>query len=113
MRNKLLHMDMLEALRRGSGELLYFEEDGVLLFEKNSGAYMFTTKNRESGEKILSYNPLEMKWSSYPTEDENKMQKEIESVYDDAYYTARAEIESRKAAEDIINISEPIFSATV
>lgn len=67
----------------------------------------------QSGEKILSYNPLEMKWSSYPTEDENKMQKEIESVYDDAYYTARAEIESRKAAEDIINISEPIFSATV
>ena len=54
LRNKLLHMDMLEALRRGSGELLYFEEDGVLLFEKNSGAYMFTTKNRESGEKILS-----------------------------------------------------------
>lgn len=54
LRNKLLHMDMLEALRRGSGELLYFEEDGVLLFEKNSGAYMFTTKDRESGEKILS-----------------------------------------------------------
>lgn len=54
LRNKLLHMDMLETLRRGSGELLYFEEDGVLLFEKNSGAYMFTTKDRESGEKILS-----------------------------------------------------------
>ncbi|MDE6608785.1 MAG: tRNA (guanosine(37)-N1)-methyltransferase TrmD [Lachnospiraceae bacterium] len=54
LKNKLLHMDMLEALRRGSAKLLYFEEDGVLLFEKNSGAYMFTTKDRESGEKILS-----------------------------------------------------------
>jgi len=53
LENKLHHMDMIEALRRGNGELLYFEEDGVLLKEKNSGAYLFTTKDRESGEKIL------------------------------------------------------------
>jgi len=53
LENKLHHMDMLEALRRGNAEILYFEEDGVLLKEKNSGAYLFTTKDRESGEKIL------------------------------------------------------------
>lgn len=53
LKNKLFHMDMLEALRRGNARLLYFEEDGVLLQEKSSGAYMFTTKDRTSGEKIL------------------------------------------------------------
>lgn len=67
----------------------------------------------QNGEKVLSYNPLEMRWSSYPTEAENKMQKEIESVYDAVYYTTRAEIESRRAAEEAAGRMEPAFSITI
>ena len=55
LRNKLLHMDMVELLRRGNAELLYFEKDGVLLRDKNSGVYMLTVTDAENGERILSY----------------------------------------------------------
>lgn len=55
MQNKLHHMDMIETLKRGNAELLYFENDGVLLKEKNSGVYMLTVTDKENGERILSY----------------------------------------------------------
>ena len=32
-RDRLLFADMLEPLRRGSAELLYVQEDGVLLYQ--------------------------------------------------------------------------------
>lgn len=53
LKKKIFHMDMIETLRRGKGEILYFEKDGVLLRE-HSGTFMLTTQSRESGEKILS-----------------------------------------------------------
>ncbi|MBQ6888502.1 MAG: tRNA (guanosine(37)-N1)-methyltransferase TrmD [Lachnospiraceae bacterium] len=55
LNNKLHHMDMIELLRRGNAEILYFEKDGVLLKDKNSGAYMLTVTDRENGERIISY----------------------------------------------------------
>ena len=54
LHNKLHHMDMIELLRRGSAQIIYFEKDGVLLKDKNSGAYMLTVTDRENGERILS-----------------------------------------------------------
>lgn len=53
-KDKLLHIDMIEPLKRGHGELLYWEEDGILIKEKESGAYMISAKSLASGEKILS-----------------------------------------------------------
>lgn len=55
LHNKLHHMDMIELLRRGSAEILYFEKDGVLLKDKKSGTYMLTVTDKENGERILSY----------------------------------------------------------
>lgn len=53
MKNKLHHMDMIELINRGQAKLLYGGEDGVLLQDRISGAYMLTVKDRESGERIL------------------------------------------------------------
>ena len=39
-KRKLSHMDMLEVIRRGQGELLYGAEDGVLVRDIPSGACM-------------------------------------------------------------------------
>ena len=55
LRNKLHHMDMVELLRRGNAEIVYFEKDGVLLKAKSNGAYMLTVTDKENGERILSY----------------------------------------------------------
>lgn len=52
--NKLLHMDMLEALRRNDADILYLGDGGVLLREKRNGVYMLTAADKESGERILS-----------------------------------------------------------
>ncbi len=43
-RNRLLYLNMLEVLRRGSAELLYAGEGGVLLYDRGSGAYMLTAR---------------------------------------------------------------------
>lgn len=53
LEHKLHHMDMLEALRRGSADLLYFGGEGALLYEKNSGAYMITAKDEASGKRMV------------------------------------------------------------
>lgn len=49
----ILHMGMIEALRRGSAKLLYAEDDGVVLFEKKSGVYMLSARDREARERLL------------------------------------------------------------
>ena len=36
-RNRLLYLNMLEVLRRGSAELLYAGEGGVLLYDRGPG----------------------------------------------------------------------------
>lgn len=40
--NPLHHMDMLVPIRRGSAELIAANPRGVLLLERQSGAYMLT-----------------------------------------------------------------------
>lgn len=52
--DKLLHMDMLEALRRNDADILYMGDEGVLLKEKRNGVYMLTAADGENGERILS-----------------------------------------------------------
>lgn len=55
--NFLLHVDMLEILRRGSGEILYESENSMLLRDKLSGIYMMTAASKEEAEIIMEVLP--------------------------------------------------------
>lgn len=52
--DKLLHMDMLEDIRRGLGDVICVREDGVLLKDRASGVYMITAAGKDAGERLLS-----------------------------------------------------------
>lgn len=60
MKNKLHHIDMIELLRRGQGQILYFDKDGVLLRDKASGCFMMTAKDVKAAEQILVGSKEEM-----------------------------------------------------
>ncbi|MDO4266726.1 MAG: GNAT family N-acetyltransferase [Eubacteriales bacterium] len=47
MRDRIWHADMIETLRRSRGEVLYAEEDGVILREKLSGTVLMAVLNPE------------------------------------------------------------------
>lgn len=53
----LLHVDMLEILRRGSGEVLYKSENSMLLRDKLSDIYMMTAASEEEAEIIMGLLP--------------------------------------------------------
>ncbi len=53
LKNKLHNIDMIELLRRGQAQILYFEKDGVLLRDKASGCFMMTAKDAQAAERIL------------------------------------------------------------
>ncbi|MDF2843430.1 MAG: GCN5-related N-acetyltransferase [Herbinix sp.] len=53
-KNPLLHMDMMEAIRRNSADLLYADIDGVLIREQNSDAYMITVNDVELGCNLIN-----------------------------------------------------------
>lgn len=52
-KNKPLYIDMLEPLRRGSADLLYAGEDGVLLYDRPSGAHMLAADTPAALGKML------------------------------------------------------------
>ena len=52
MKKKNFHMDMIEILRRCRGEILYFNQEGVLLRD-DSGTYMMSVSTKECGSRIL------------------------------------------------------------
>lgn len=54
IKDKLHHIDMLELLHRGRGELLFDDADGTLLKDKDKANYLLTARNREAGERILN-----------------------------------------------------------
>lgn len=58
-RNRLLYLNMLEVLRRGSAELLYAGEGGVLLYDRGSGAYMLTARDRATLDGMLPLLPAD------------------------------------------------------
>lgn len=59
--NFLLHVDMLEILRRGSGEILYENENNMLLRDKLSDIYMMTVVSQGEAEKIVEILPKDLK----------------------------------------------------
>ena len=52
--DKLLHMDMLEDIRRMQADVICVREDGVLLKDRASGVYMVTAADKDAGERLLS-----------------------------------------------------------
>ncbi len=52
-REPLLHVEMLEAVRRGTARLRYAAEDGVLLRETRSGACMISARSPERGRLLV------------------------------------------------------------
>lgn len=50
----VLHTDMLEGVRRGSARVLQAEENGVLLYDTGSGAYLLSAKSEEAARRLLS-----------------------------------------------------------
>ena len=53
MHNKLIHMDMIELLRRGEAELLVQEERGILLKPKGTAISMLSCADVDTGRRIL------------------------------------------------------------
>ena len=52
-RNKLLYLDMLEPIRRGTAELLYAAGDGVLLYDRLAEVYMLGADTRPALDAML------------------------------------------------------------
>lgn len=52
-RNKLLYLDMMEPIRRGSAELLYTAADGVLLYDRLAEAHMLGADSRQALDRML------------------------------------------------------------
>ncbi len=47
-RNPVLYMDMIEALRRGTGSVYAVREDGAVIYERNSQAYFLAAESGQS-----------------------------------------------------------------
>lgn len=58
-RDRLGHMDMTEAIRRGQARILGGDENGVLIYEKASRSYMISASDPDMGERLLSLIPRE------------------------------------------------------
>lgn len=54
MRDKLLHMDMIDALNRGSATILYTGPAGAALQDKQSGLLLLSAAERETAETVVS-----------------------------------------------------------
>lgn len=51
--NPLLHMSMIEPIKRGQAIILYAETDGAMLMEIRSGAYMISASTPEVGKRLI------------------------------------------------------------
>lgn len=56
-RRKRENIHLMELLRRGNGEIIYTGEDGVLLHDRESGAYAMTAEDAEAEQRLLRLVP--------------------------------------------------------
>ncbi|MDO5351109.1 MAG: hypothetical protein Q4E86_14345 [Lachnospiraceae bacterium] len=56
-KDPISHIDMLEPLRRGTAEILYDGEDGVMILETRSQIYMISMEQEEKCFQILKHYP--------------------------------------------------------
>lgn len=55
LEDSLSYIDMLEPLRRGTADIIYAENDGVVIYERNSQACMITMQEFEKGQSIIDF----------------------------------------------------------
>ncbi|WP_159442049.1 GNAT family N-acetyltransferase [Clostridium sp. Marseille-P2415] len=55
LEDHLSNIDMLEPLRRGTADILYAENDGVVIHERNSHAYMISMQDLEKCQSIIDF----------------------------------------------------------
>lgn len=53
MKNQLLHIGMIEPIKRNTADILYADSDCVLIKERRSNAYMISAASFEKGREIL------------------------------------------------------------
>lgn len=53
MQDELLHMDMIEPIRRGHGKVCYADSHGVLMLEENNHEYMLSTDSEKLAKLLL------------------------------------------------------------
>lgn len=53
-RDSLLHIDMLESIKRGTAEILQASDRGVLIFNAACGTYMMSAADKKAADSILS-----------------------------------------------------------
>lgn len=58
-RDRALYANMLEVLRRGSGEVLSAGEEGVLLYDRACGAHMLSAANPQVAQALLARVPAD------------------------------------------------------
>ena len=51
-RDRMHHIDMLETMDRNNAELIYADQDGVLLLNVSGGTYMISAQSKEALEKM-------------------------------------------------------------
>ncbi len=56
-KDKLLHVDMIEPIRRNTCDILHASEEGVLIYEKNSESYMLATDSMALAENLIENLP--------------------------------------------------------
>lgn len=56
-KNKLLHIDMIEPIRRNNCNILYANRDGVLIHEINSDSYMLATDSNNLAKTLIENLP--------------------------------------------------------
>jgi GNAT superfamily N-acetyltransferase len=52
--DRLLHMGMIEPIRKKRASILYADSDGVLIQDQGSGSYMLSAVDESAGRKLLS-----------------------------------------------------------
>ncbi|HWS42804.1 MAG TPA: GNAT family N-acetyltransferase [Pseudoflavonifractor sp.] len=56
-RDRLRYMNLLEVFRRGSAEMLLLREDGLLLRDRESLAYMLTAESHQAASAMIAHIP--------------------------------------------------------
>lgn len=59
MKDKRNYIHMIESLRRGRAEILYWEGDDILLYDRRCVTCMISASSKETGEKMLAWIPEE------------------------------------------------------
>lgn len=59
-KKKRNHVHMMESLARGKGEILYFEGDNILIYDRNAKIGMMTVTESEIGRRLLTLVPKDV-----------------------------------------------------